>query len=237
MLLGWAGILLFLVLLSCFSFTPGERMQLVDESKNPLSGAYVFCTWSSPPKTLFTHFEARLFLTDAGGRLALPSRWHFRNPLARFIAPVSLQLAFYAPALHNCSFLEEMYGRLSYEADRMKMLKEKPEPVILLKDCSDPERRYRSLWLLVYALPLESVEGPMEQERDLLSHISKEYRDFSAEYGDKMRDYSRTRGSKVPEDDWIRWDGSPKPWRFFLDIPWYGVPMGKKLAQMEAHLK
>jgi hypothetical protein len=228
-----AGLLLLAL---CVSYTPGKRMLLVDEAGRPLGGAYVFCSWSSPPKTLFTHFEARLFRSDAGGRLATPTRWHFRNPLARFIAPVALQLAFYAPALHNCCFLHEDDGRFSYEADRIEMLKETPEPVILLKDCSDPERRYRSLWLLVYAFPLEHVDAPLDQKRDLLAQMEKEYEAFVREYGDTLRDYSHKPVEHAPEDDWIQWDGAPKPWRFFLGIPWYGEPMEKKLEQMESQL-
>ena len=233
----FAGVLVFLTLISCLSFTRGKTIRLVDESGNPVVYAYVCCAWSSGGKTLFTYYQCTLLRPDDRGRFSAPIKWHFRFPFAQLVSPASLQLSFYSPALCNCSFLDERYDTFPYETKSMKMLKEKPEPVILLKTCADPERRYRSLWLSVYALPLESVEGPMGQKRDLLSHINKEYRDFSAEYGDKMRDYSRAPGSKVPEDDWIRWDGTPRPWRFFLDIPWYGVPMGKKLAQIEAQLK
>ncbi len=110
------------------------------------------------------------------------------------------------------------------------------ENLVMLKDHPDAERRYHSLWLLVYAAPLEHVDAPVEQKKHLLNLIKDDYQTFTREYGDAVRDYSRTPGGHVPEDDWIQWDGAPKRWRFFLDIPWYGTSMGRKLLQLEAQL-
>lgn len=239
---GWS-LLVLALLLSGVYVEGAEVITLTDERGQPLVGGFADYKVLPRMPCILPH---ELFLrSDSAGRISIPRRVHLHLPLGGIGFERAIDLHICAPVLHNCASLYwRSTGKWTLPEVRglhRANLKQTPTgAAVVLQDLAErPEAREASLRLGVqmYNPPRKGEAPPLASAADLRDYaiaVRKDYDDFVARYGDVIRDDSHSSAKQIQDEYGLpKWDGRPKPWRFFLDLPWYGLSTAQRLAQLE----
>ncbi len=233
---GWAAILACFVLLGAsVSLNGPERCRLLDGAGIPLRRAFVIYHYAAGTRLIWPWAHADgpfLIRTDPEGRFSIPWRAHLRFPFTNLTSPVRVYAGVYVPPLHNSC---ELLGPSGEEPACATSATRSGERVFQLFDLSTrPAARFRTLWRLIYG-GQALRHGPATDRKELIRFVRREYNQFLETYGDAVFANSPDEPGHIPVSDWTGESGEHRPWRFFLQqVPFYSIPMDKKLAQMEA---
>ncbi len=236
----WAAILACCILsVLSVSVNTARRGTLVDNAGQPIANAFVVYYYSAGVKLIWpwAHYDGPyLSRTDQAGRFAVPFRAHLRFPLVTLTSPVSAYMGVYAPELHNSCDIS--FERADTDSYCFKSAESEGGRVFTMRDLHDNAiARFRTLWLLIYG-PRALAQGPLDQRRELVAAARREYDQFLAEYGNVV--FGNPTGAYVMASpkDWTQESTEHRPWRFFLqDVPFYGITMEKRLAELERQTK
>ncbi len=228
----WAAVLAGCALAAfSVSLNTGCRGRLAEAAGKPVANAFLLYHYSAGSKSIWpwAHYDGPfLARTDENGRFRIPWRAHLRFPLVTLTSPARLVLAGYVPQLHN-------YCEISFEPHETqpacaRETGEAGERVFQMRDLSgDAVARFRTVWLLLYA-----AQAPPGQRHELTAATRSEYEQFLTQYGDVVPEMPSETWPLASAKDWTQESTENRPWRFFLQqVPFYGVTMQDKLAQLE----
>ncbi|HOX37127.1 MAG TPA: hypothetical protein PL033_03985 [Candidatus Brocadiia bacterium] len=247
------GITCSLLLMSSIEYDFG--IQIPIEGRNREDIGVAFAEYELRPAPVFSDTRGVLARTNQHGQYNTSSGFHLRLPLSGLTVGARRKVSIYVPVYHNsCAFKAGRFGNDNWNSpwnyfvtrrwelsDESAILHAKPvvysmQLFLNFRDLTDnPELWYKSLKRQIYSIELAGLHAERGVKREFVAALKRDYADFAQKYENVERDYRRGDG-KAPEDDWVQWDGQPKTWRFFLDIPWYGKTMEQKLAELEAEL-
>ena len=241
-LAGWCLLVLSL-LLSGVYVEGAEEITLTDEHGQPLVGG--FADYKVLPRMPCILPHGLFLRSDSAGRISIPRRVHLHLPLGGIGFERAVDLHLCAPVLHNCASLywRSAQGWTLPEVRGLHRADLKQTPsgaAMVFQDLAErPGAREESLRLGVQMYnPLRNGEAPAlvsaADLRDYAVALRKDYDDFVARYGDIIRDDSHSSAKQIQDEYGLtKWDDRPKPWRFFLDLPWYGMSTEQRLARLE----
>ncbi len=234
---GWVAAVLAGGILLAFSLSinTARRGRLIDKTGRQVANAFVVYHYSAGVKLMwpFAHYDGPyLTRTDQDGRFTIPLKVHLRFPIVTLPMPVRAKVGVYAPEMHNCCDLS--FDPAETDSYCFKSASMAGERVFTLVDLrEDAIARFRTLWSLIYG-PRAIAQGPSEQRRELVAAARHEYEEFLSEYGDVVFEKPAEGWPMAPPKDWTRESLEHRPWRFFLqEVPFYGITMEKRLAEIE----